>query len=362
MPSQFSPHANEEFLLRIDMQPKRFRAMEHPNAADMVHAMAAGKAVVYRIRDLDTQYDYALKVMMAKFRDSALEQICEKLDGLKTIPGLAVCERRCLSPSRALDTLNQYKNLAYAILMPWMQGQSWFDLLWLGKKGTYTLEKEQSFQLASKFSRILVLLEQSGVAHCDLSPGNVILDPQTLDVELIDVEDMFAPGWQQPKSVPLGTPGYQHRTSRDSRGQWHALGDRFGAAILLGEMLAWYNPEVCRASHGESYFDPDEMQLRGCSRFAILAKAVGEHDAMLVDLLCRAWESDTLDECSPLKAWDDAFKRVKLEKYGIAFEPIGGGRAQTPLRLPFWTAPQFKTPAIAWEEPAKQVSPVIWEK
>lgn len=93
----FEPAANEQFHIRIHSRERHFQALEHPRAPGFAHAMEGGKAFVYRIKELNPSGgEYALKVMKAKHRDPSLEEICNKLDGLKSAPGLGVCERSCL--------------------------------------------------------------------------------------------------------------------------------------------------------------------------------------------------------------------------------------------------------------------------
>lgn len=125
------------------------------------------------------------------------------------------------------------------------------------------------------------------------------------------MEDIFSPSFQQPKYRPLGTPGYQHRTS--SRRHCDVRSDRFAGAILLAEMLGWYDKEVRTLSYGESYFEPAELQSNGCHRFEVLANAIARYDNSLAGLLGSAWKAITLDDCPPLYEWNRALKRVTSE-------------------------------------------------
>jgi hypothetical protein len=62
-------------------------------------------------------------------------------------------------------------------------------------------------------------------------------------VELLDLEGVYISGIPSPKRLSHGSPGYQHcRLGR--QGQWSPYGDRFAGAILLTEMLTWWNPVV----------------------------------------------------------------------------------------------------------------------
>ena len=346
---KFDPSANDDFCLRICSQEKRFRVVEHPNAAGMPHAMEGAKATVFRVKNLDTREDhYALKLMKKLHRIPYLEELCTKLDALKELPGLVVCERRCLSPSVAQETIDQLYNLKYSILMPWVAGQSWFDVLHLGKKGKSLFSKSQAMQLASNLAQILSGLEQRGIAHCDLSAGNAIIDPGKLQIELIDVEEIYAPGFQEPLFNLMGTPGYQHRTSK--HGQWRRKGDRFAGAIMIAEMLGWYDYDVRTSSYGESYFDQREVQSTQCQRFSILHKAISGHHPELANLLQKAWDSTSLDDCPSMHEWDRALKQAKEN------QPIREVRASSSIGTTF--SPFWANPAPESDEPENKN--VIW--
>jgi hypothetical protein len=376
----FDPQPAQEFYLRIDEQERGFQVIEHPKAPGFAHAMEGAKAKVYRVKGLESSsHEYALKVMKFGQQDHELEQICNELNKLKTIPGLKVCERQCLSPSGAEEPIGRYRNFRNAILMPWIHGLSWFDILGLGKEGQNTLDKYRAFRLAYNLAAILSNLEAAGIAHCDLSAGNVIIDidPKRLQIELIGVEDIYVRGFQQPRCKPLGTPGYQHRTS--TQGQWHAQGDRFAGAILLCEMLGWYDDTVRAVSYGETYFKPDELQSdrsqTESQRSEALTEAVSGHDNDLAEMLRRAWESTTLDECPSLNQWNRALNWVKLKKYVEFGKPTGPaiGWPSSPTRDPLTKEPtdasggEPATEPVEWEPlerelPKRPRDPVMWEQ
>jgi tRNA A-37 threonylcarbamoyl transferase component Bud32 len=305
----FTPRPNEPFETVIDNHRALFQVVEHPNAPGVTHSMKAGKATVYHLKDVDSGEEYALKVMKHRYRVPSLEEVCRQLDALKTLPGLMVCERRCLSPTSAPLTLQQYENLTYAILMPWMQGKSWFDFMQIGKRDGATMSQQRSLLLACNFARILARLEHQGIAHCDLSPANMILNERTLQAELIDVEDIYGPGFAQPDFISKGTECYQHHTSQ--AGQWGPDVDRFAAAILISEILGWYDPDVVAASAEESYFDSAELQTDNCGRLETLSWAVARHGAAAAELLEHAWGSDTFAECPTLNDWAQTLDDIK---------------------------------------------------
>jgi len=362
----FDVAANDEFLLHLGGVTEHFHIAPHPAAASFVHAMEGGKATVYRLLS-DSETDssgaprqYALKVMKPVYSVPELANITQNLGRLKALPGLRVCDRRSLTPQSAAATLRKYPELAYSTIMPWIEGKSWFECLLELKDGSFALSKDQSVRLAQNFCAVLGQLERGGLAHCDLSAGNVMLDPATFTLDMVDVEDMFAPGFQPPSALPAGTPGYQHRSS--AGGQWSATADRFAAAILLSEMLVLHDPATVRAASLESYFEPGELQTSGSQRYAVMRNAITAYSGRLADLLDRAWQSNTLEECPRIEDWEHA-----LISRHIQFVPLPAPEA-VPEPTPSWSPLRIEEqpPTVRFSgplQPEPSAQPIIrWEK
>ena len=329
--ARFTMTVGEELSLTEGPVHRRFTALEHPGAVGMTHSMEGRKGFVFHLRELSTDSrEYALKVMKKPFREKQIESVCAFLTQLKVRPGLQVCERICLTDDLDQDLLQQHPTLIYSVLMPWAAGISWFDLI--QDRSATKWHQGTSEGLARSLSNALFELEKDGLAHCDISAANVLLDAETHRVELIDFEDLYSDSLAPPNAIPAGTPGYQHKTSHI--GQWNHTGDRFSAAILLSEILGWYDPAVRNAADGESYFDPKELQQDNCARFALLRTSVGRHRPALVDLLDRAWTSTDLESCPSLREWRDTL-------LGVTLSPIQGSASEPPkVRwLPTETSP-----------------------
>jgi hypothetical protein len=222
-----------------------------------------------------------------------------------------------LTPTRHADLLRREPDLTYAVLMPWIEGPTWVEVM-LEKR---PLTPQQALDLARAFAQVLVRMEEQGLAHCDLSGPNVLLPmlagqtadgrPQTAcspssTVELVDVEGLYAPGLPRPEALPSGSAGYAHRTARE--GLWGPTADRFAGAVLLAEMLGWGDESVRQACYGETYFDPAEMpsvaQASACDRYQTLLSALARHYGQPVaDLFERAWTSETLADCPTFGEW-----------------------------------------------------------
>jgi hypothetical protein len=307
----------------------RFRAVPHPAAPAYVHAAEGARAVVYRLADVDGGGGYALKVLKPRYRERSLVERCAAVDGLKGIPGMAVCERHCLTTRTAPGAVALHPELEFAILMPWVEGDTWYDVLRAGTAGPRLRDPAAALRTAGHLAALLAALEARGVAHCDLSAGNLIVGPGG-EVWLVDVEDVFGPGLSRPPSVPAGTPGYQHRASTD--GLWAAHADRFAGAVLLGEMLGWHDDGVRAAAAGDSYFAPGELQQRDSPRLALLLAAVRAHRGgeTLAAVLLRAWTAERLEDCPALGEWDRALAAARREAVfgGPPLAPAPPWRAQ----------------------------------
>ena len=323
----FRPSVNDELTLN----GVTYRIAEHPAAPGIPYGQEGRAGIVYQLLPADRSTGFppaALKVFKPRFRTPALVSQAEKLAAFADLPGLTVCRRTVLTPTRHADLLRREPDLTYAVLMPWIEGPTWVEVM-LEKR---PLTPQQALDLARAFAQVLVRMEEQGLAHCDLSGPNVLLPmlagqtadgrPQTAyspssTVELVDVEGLYAPGLPRPEVLPSGSSGYAHRTARE--GLWGPTADRFAGAVLLAEMLGWGDETVREACYGETYFDPAEMPslnpplppgdpLTGAGglgvRAATLLSALARHYGQPVaDLFERAWRSETLADCPTFGEW-----------------------------------------------------------
>jgi hypothetical protein len=311
----FRPNVGDELTLNN----VTYRIAEHPAAPGIPYGQEGRAGIVYQLLPADRSAGFqpaALKVFRARFRTPALVSQAEKLAAFADLPGLTVCRRTVLTPTRHADLLRREPDLTYAVLMPWIEGPTWVEVM-LEKR---PLTPQQALDLARAFAQVLVRMEEQGLAHCDLSGPNVLLPmlagqtadgrPQTAyspssTVELVDVEGLYAPGLPRPEVLPSGSAGYAHRTARE--GLWGPTADRFAGAVLLAEMLGWGDESVREACYGETYFDPAEMPGQGSAnppRYRTLLSALARHYGQPVaDLFERAWTSETLADCPTFGEW-----------------------------------------------------------
>lgn len=305
-----------EINLGLPIDGINWRIAEHPSAPGMPYGQEGRTAVVYRLNS-DTE-SRAIKVFKPRYRLPSLASLAQRLTPFADMPGLTVCQRIVLAPQRHASLLRQYPDLTYAVLMPWIEGPTWMEVvLRRDDPRDGALSLEQSLTLARALAITLAEMEQKNIAHCDLSGPNVLLpllaslpsqrtnrrrDRATnASIALVDVEQIYSPGLEQPVTLPVGSPGYAHKAAPG--GFWSYEADRFAGAVLLAEMLSWCSQRVRNAAWGEHYFDPAEIQTDS-DRYRLLVVVLRERwgDA-IAGLFERAWASDTLADCATFGEW-----------------------------------------------------------
>lgn len=297
----------------IQLNQVGYRFTAHPSAKGMVYGQSGRRATVYQIED-SAQRSFALKVFKHAFRNPDVIRGSHQIGKFCELPGLQACQRTVISPLDYPMLIQQYLDLNYAVLMPWVQGETWQEILYNKKP----LSARQSWNFACKLAEILKVMEQNGLAHTDISSPNVILDLAQDTVTLVDLEEMYGPGFEQPSRLSLGSDGYAHCEAR--AGLWRHDADRFAGAILLAELLAQSSQQFREAVNGESYFFPEEVQ-QDSPRFRLLRKIIAENwGTVLADLFECAWFSQRLDACPPLVEWSAALE-AGAERFSPSSQP-----------------------------------------
>ena len=311
-----------------------YQFMPHPLFADApgwdeVYVIEGGEALIYQLGEPMTATLWALKVPKPSFRGEQHARSAEALAAYRAVPGLALANRLCLTRATSPDTLARYPDLAYATLMPWLDGVTWAGFL-LDRAAGERYTGQQALRLASACAHALWELEAHRLAHTDVASGNIIireLSDARARLELLDVENLYIPGFPPPPYLSHGAPGYQH-PALDARGQWRPEGDRFAGAILLAEMLAWWDPAVRAATPdgSESLFQPSELQREDGARWSLMRDALWSLCPSTLELFDQAWASTRLEECPELGAWALAL----LEAQGINAAAFPGGGSDAP--------------------------------
>jgi hypothetical protein len=276
---------------------------EHPYAKGMPYGQTGRRATVYQVQDIYGRV-HALKVFTRAFRTKQIANSAASLQPFANLPGLQVCARHVLISQEHPELIGQYPDLEYAVLMPWADGKTWQEII----LERHPLSAQESLMLARGLAATLAGMEKNGLAHCDLSGANLLVSSQGAGLALVDVEEMYAPGFEQPPKLPAGSAGYAHHESR--QGLWHEQVDRFAGAVLLAEMLGWCDVSVHEQSGAEQYFSETEMQTDSPS-YRHLANFIyqtwGEETATLFH---KAWFSKTLQACPAFSEWLTAMQNT----------------------------------------------------
>lgn len=300
----YQPNPGDEIIIN----GTAYTVGQHPAAPGLAYAQAGRQGIVYQLlpKNGEIHEAKALKVFFPKFRIPAMVYQSEHMANYREVPGLKVCSRDVLTPERNGDLIAEYPDLLYAVLMPWIHGFTWFDVV----SDQRTLGRGESLMLAKALAAIGSSMEQRGLAHCDLSAPNVMLPffsevklPEgSAAVELVDVEQIYSPKMDRPDVLLAGSPGYAaHRTVHS--GLWSAYADRFAGAVIIAEMLGWSDQLIVSKAWGESFFDQHEMQTP-CERYFLLKKSLSNRwGTGLSDLFSRAWDSQDLSSCPTFGEW-----------------------------------------------------------
>ncbi len=328
----FNPDPND----RIVIGGQVYQIRPHPSVPRFAFGQEGRKAFVYQVSGSDGGL-YALKKFKEAYRLQELVNVCDALARFSQWPGLEVCARECLHYGRHDDVLEDYPDLEYAVLMPWITGSTWYDMV----INATPLNRLDALTFANATAQVLSALEESGLAHCDIAGPNVIINGTTRRAHLIDVEDLYSPDFMPPAALPAGTDGYAHRTA--SQGLWKPTADRFAGAILISEMAAWHDPRIRKESDEEHFFGAAEMQ-QDCARYQLMHTVLAGLHSQLAQLFEQAWSSENLEACPPMKAWyeviNELYHRESLSRVVSDWQPILPGGS----------------PAVADEPPA--VSPL----
>lgn len=296
---------------QLTLAGAEYRFSEHPAAPGMPYGQTGRRATVYQVQDIYGRF-FAFKVFQRAFQTDQVLRNAAALQPYASLPGLQVCYRKIITRTEQPELISRHPDLEYAALMPWVPGQTWQDIL-LARQ---PLEPSQSLFLARSLAATLAGMEARGLAHCDLSGANLLISSQGAGLALVDVEEMYAPGFERPSKLPAGSLGYAHQSA--SQGLWSAEADRFAGAVLMAEILCWCDSSIHAVASAEQYFEGPEMQsdcLRSQTLLGALDRIFG---GAVAGLLKRAWFAPSLQACPSFKEWmgvlDQASQRAPALK------------------------------------------------
>lgn len=283
-----------------------FAFMPHPmlpQDKQAVFVLEGGEALIYQMRHVESEDLYALKVFKPAFRGAHIARINDFLMRQSDLPGLALNYRGCFTKGSHPELIRAFPELEYAIVMPWLVNLTWAGLI-LNRKASAAYSFNEARDLALATATVLWNIESHKLTHTDIAGGNVMLAPDRKQIRLIDIENMYVPFMPPPTKCSQGSPGYQHR-HLGRRGQWCPEGDRFAGAVLLAEMLTWWEPRVRAYAHdrAESLFCSEELQVVGTPCWQAVRDVLHSISPNLLALFDQAWTSTSLTECPDLSTW-----------------------------------------------------------
>ncbi|MCI1696622.1 tetratricopeptide repeat protein [Aneurinibacillus aneurinilyticus] len=307
----FQPEVGET----IRIFGRRYTFSKHPavEGLEMPYGQEGRQGTVYQLVDGQASALHkhaALKVFRERFKSKRQIELAESFQRYASTYGLSACLRSVIERQHHDKLVERYNDLNYSILMPWIEGPTWADIL-LEEK---VLTRDECVRIACAFALVMKELEAVHLAHCDLSSSNVLLpyletqrsERPFADVELVDVEELYAPDIKGPEILPGGSPGYAAEYIQD--GVWAASADRFAGAVLLAEMATWHSEDVRKKKADDmSYFAAEEMQ-KETARYQqikkVLRDTLGKTASILLE---RVWKSRSLEDCPSFAEWFDTF-------------------------------------------------------
>src|SRR5271165_4813868 len=186
---------------KIRLFNEDYTFVEHPNAPGMTFSMEGGRVFVYQVKD-DRESRYALKVFKKPFRNSRLTECSQHLHRVEDLSGFKAAVRKVVESSDlAVATC---PDLEYSMLMPWITGQTWSELLIrIASKGPI-YDKNGAVHVCRDFLAVMSNLEKRRIAHTDISCGNVMFQLDTPHTELLDLEDLYMPNIAEPAAKTIG--------------------------------------------------------------------------------------------------------------------------------------------------------------
>jgi hypothetical protein len=210
-------------------------------------------------------------------------------------------------------------------------------------------------------------LEAVGIAHTDISSGNVVVDITSSGVELLDLEDIYTPGIPPPPQAQLvkGTNGYRHKSVDRGKSCWCAEGDRYAAAVLAAEILLLANKDLAKRADEDGYFVEHCGTAIGVERYQAARGWLEKIAPSFATVFERSWQADSLERCPTIAELHAAVTRAVKP----AAEKKGSAQTSIPAQVMWvpWSSDPTKRPrkdiTVFWEpEPAKKVEVPVPQK
>jgi hypothetical protein len=333
--TQFDPNPGDT----IQLFGGEYEFLANPKVSRFAYAVEGRKASVFKMKRR-TGAEYALKVFRLAYRSNDSSRAFDALTRFSKLKGLTIAQRTLILPGS--DEANHSPDLEYAVHMPWIASRTWANFLGDAAKGKGN-PPETCGRLAKAFLEAMSGLEANGIAHTDISPGNVAFDAAKATVELLDLEDIYAPGLPAPARPTSGTDGYRHKSVDEGATTWCAEGDRYSSAILAAELICLSNPQLATLATDDGLFRGNVTQKDAQARFSQALPYLEQVAHEFAALVLRAWNSSNLMSCPTIQ---ELFAAVGVCDFSKA-------KLVLPQQVP---APAVQAAPVA--TPAVQAAPV----
>ncbi len=305
MSQRFRPKPNDV----LELFGEEYVVQAHAASPNLVHAAEGKAARVYKVRSGQGSI-YALKVFKAQFRNAELVEMALRLGALKHVEGLQAAERRVLTGSD--DAVARFAELQYAMLMPWVTGITFNDLLIVAGKAGHLYDTSSALRFGRRFLSVMSEIEKARIVHGDVAPGNVMLNMKSGRVELLDLEDIYMPGQRAPEQLPVATAGYNH-PAPSLGNKWTASADRYATAVLAAEILLLSVPELAIEATDAGVFLGNRTTAQGELRFARCSPILRSIAPEFANRFEHAWNAQSLDACPPIAVLRNALNAARLK-------------------------------------------------
>jgi len=289
----FFPEVGQELVI----DGESYRIEPHPRIPYLPFGQEGRQSTVYKLSSPGGQ-GFALKVFKYRYRKPYLSTLAQQLQQFSTIPGMEACRRKVLTPSKNLDLIRDDPDLAYATLMPWIEGNPWIEVLSFRKP----MIADIALAIAIDFARLMTELEEKGISHGDISSSNLIIGGTAGEpsAHLVDFEQIYMPGFEKPENIPSPPLGYSKAGSEPN---WGPFTDRLSGAIIISEILGFSDERIANKAWGESFFDPEEVGT-DCDRYLLLGEVLKQnYGGRVSDLFWSAWNAATEADCPLFADW-----------------------------------------------------------
>lgn len=337
-PSSFKPRPHDTLVLFG--QPLEFP--QHPSAKiQMPNAAEGGRATVYELRD-PTGRRLALKVFRSHFREPGLAQSGVRLTGLRSLPGMDAAQRDVVLPGD--EAVRRFPDLEYALLMPWIDGETWAEVMMQAAATNVPLPRETAIHLCTRFLSVVRALEMAGASHTDLAGGNVVVQKNTIGVQLLDLEDMYLPGAPPPLNPRPGSPGYQHRSREPV---FCPQGDRYAAAVLAAEILALADPALTELGSDAGMFAACHGDPVGDAAYARVDRWLRQLAPEFASVFWRSWHARSLAECPTVAELHEAVHPLAAVTPPPTPKFTSPTKVEVPVHEKVIWSPRVASPAVA---------------